>query len=349
MTKPSIRRIFAGLCFAVLGGVLLPLELSFATSLLVTPILTALLYAWAGAIPPLALGVLSMLVCRFIGGDILMLGGLLALILPGFASVALLRQRLPFFRALLRSAVIQVGLMAIALVLCRMLAGEDLIALLISGIRSSINMLPETLVSEVLMQMGRAQVFSRSGVDFTVGILSTQDMQTLIDQTLASIEITMLLNLPSMLICSGVTTGLLSYAVPARLCVRRGDEPPLDYVPLAQWRLPSSIIIGLPLSTLSAYIAFRNGVGGADSVYIALFNLSSLAFVIQALGALQRRMRLLGMPRGRGTFMCILMLLFAQWMMALAGVFSALFGSRGLIREWIKKHNANNSGGDDWP
>lgn len=347
MTKYSVGRIFGGLGIALASALLLPLEMALVPWLVVVPLLGAFLFVWAGAIPALGLCAMTLLSARFWGGGLMTTAVLLGMILPMLAAMRMLRMRLPFFRAMLICVAAQIASMALALVYVRLATGQDLIAALTGWLRGRMESLPPLLLSEYLMLFVRARLLPASGLDLSQALLSAQDAARLLDSLLSTLDTGLRLNLPSLLLCSGAATGMLSHSLSALYCRVKGFEPPLNYVYLSNWRLPRQMIIGLPLSALAAYVALMLGMNGADSALMALLNLCVLAFTVQALGAMGRRMRALGIGSVRRNWMNALMLVFGQWLLAAMGVCSALFGSQGLVRLWIQRHN-DNAGGDDW-
>lgn len=347
----SWGRIAAGVVLAILGTLVMPLLMSFMTIFLCAPVLVALLYAWSGPLPALVAAAGTVMMCALFGAPA-MVAGLLALMLPALGAILLLHRRLPFFRAMALSIAIQLGLLLLTVAFAWLLVQRDLVSALADYMRAAVESLApgsfeEQFYQVFLISMGRMGWFGTPDIDFMAATLSAAEQAQLSEQLIGIVDAGLRLNLVSIILCSGTMTGILNYALPAKVCSRRGDEPLVPYKHLHEWRLTRDMIIGLPACTLVCYIALNMGLAGTDSAYVALMNLCYLAFAFQGAGALARRMRGMGVSGGKRTALAALMMLFLQWVLSLMGVYSALFGSRGLISDYLRKRAEKKSRGDD--
>lgn len=351
MGKLSTKRIVASCVIALFCGVLFPFMLAFAPFLVLMPMILALLYVWAGLWPvTVAVGAaLASLVflSMQLGSPLFLALGVPAALLPGIYVVVLLRRRVKFFQALMHSIVAQILGLALALVAARLLAGADLVGALLNWFVAWVDAQPLPDTQSWLLTLGRMGLFGAgTGVDFSLPLMTLDQQNMLVGLWVDMADRSLRLNMPSTLLSSGVISGILCYLLAARSCARRGVEPRVDYVHLYDWRLPKSMIIGLPACTLICVIALQFGATGAESARVALLNLCYTAFAIQGAGALTRRLRQTGASSGRRGLLALFLLVFARWLLSAMGLYSALFGSRGLISETIRKHNENHPGGD---
>lgn len=346
VVKYSSGRIALGCVAALLIGLLSPFLMGFAPLLVLMTVAIGVLYAWAG-FWPVGIGVgAAALSLTYIdagaGSWLPLMLGAPATLLPGLYVVLLIRRRLPFFQALVRSIAAQVLGLVFALVLARSMLGMDLVDALLSWFHSFVRALPVVRTQTWLLSLGRLGFFgSATGVNFALPFMTPEQQETLLQTVIDMLDRSLRVNLTSMLISSGVLSGLLAYVLCARICARRGDEPHIDYVHLHDWRLPKSAIIALPAALLLSVAAANLGLAGAEAMYVTLLDLCYLLFALQGASALSRRMRQSGTTRGRRNALVVLMLLFARWLLALLGLYSALMGSKGLISEYIRKRNAN--------
>ncbi len=361
MTKFSFGRIAAGVglalgCAALLAlglvfpGLMQPAVLIALGFVMLSPLIIALLYAWSGPVPAFLAGAVTLSFSYLMGENPvqMMLVCALGLVLPGLGYVLLLRARCPFFQGMQMTIALQLGALLLALGAARVMLNEDLVGAFLGYARHAVSQLPVGLVNQYLLLFGRLGMVSAPGVDFSMPFLMPLVQTQLIESLFANLETGVRVMMPAMLLSYGVMLGMTGYALPAWVCARRGEEPPVPIVHLSDWRLPKTMIIALPACTLLLWILLQAGMLGADAAYQALLGLTGLAFAVQGAAALSRRMRLSGAARGRRLLMIAFGWIFARWLFTTIGVWSALMGSKGLITEYLRKRNDNTPKGDDW-
>ena len=358
LRKFSASRVALGLGLAFLGAMVAPWMLVFSGLFLWPPLLISVLFAWTGLLPAVVCAFLMLLspvlygammvgisgapqymwmvieqgMPALFGSAAWMLGAGLMLVLPGIGTIFLLSRRMPFARAVGIGIAGQLALLLLGVVALRGLIGADLIEALVSWLKGAIEEMPGRVIGQLLQMMGRSGVFGTStGINFDKWILTSAERAQLLDLIYLSIDRVLRLNLVSMMIQSGTTTGLLSYAMAARICVSRGDEPQIPYLPLHAWRLRMDVIIGLPVVALACAIANYAGVPGMDSGYAAMRGLCSLAFAVQGAAAVSRRLRQGGTSPKRRTLMISVLVVLGGPLLSVLGIWSAMLGSRGLL------------------
>jgi hypothetical protein len=334
----DLGRIGAGCLIAALLAVLSPFSVALSSVVFVPTVFIAFLYAWSGAIPASFLsvgtvGAFYMLGNAYGGFGWVAAGiALLSIVLPAWCSVVLLNKRPPFFRGLRLSIALQAAASLLSMAVLWLGTRTDLADLFVSILSNFYErQAPETL------QMMSA-MFTQMGLNIT-----SETIPLLIEELGVSLRA----SLATMIVCSSVITGIFSYAWPCYIRLRRGDEPPVDMKLLGEWRLPKNMIVGLPACVIACLILYRMGVSGADSAYNAVLNLAVLAFDVQAVGAISRLLKKNGAPRGRRILLITLALLFLRYFLPFLGLYSALFGSQGLISEFLRKKADENHRGDE--
>jgi len=189
----------------------------------------------------------------------------------------------------------------------------------------------------LMLQLGQLGFFGdNTGINFSSAILTDAQLTSLIDQLLYTINAGLKQSLPAFVLCSGATTGALSYAGAAWVRMRRGDEG-IPFVKPEGWRLNANLIIGPPALALACLGFGWLGLQGTDAAYVAMVSLSQLLFTVQAVGALERRMKTAGVAPGRRAALNVVALVIGYRLMPLVGMYSALFGSQGLVSKQIRK------------
>ncbi len=153
------------------------------------------------------------------------------------------------------------------------------------------------------------------------------------------------LGLPAMLVSSGIITGILAALLPGRVCARRGDD--LEYVPVSGWFLPAQLAVGLLVALATALILQGAGVNGSESVLPAVLTGGEVIFAVAGAAAMSRQFKKNGRPPVFRAVIIILALALVSRLMALIGIYSALFGQKGLISGYIRKKAEERDKEDD--
>ncbi len=371
LSKFSGGRVALGCLFAVLGALVAPLLLSVGATLLWSPILIAVLYAWSGAAPALLCAALTMVSPGLFVAMVALMSGLpvpigpillegmrlvaseptwmlcagLVLVLPGIASILLLKRRMAFPRAVACSIGVQLLMMAACVLALAMMHGPDLVGGFVGWFKAmatdmGVGSASGAMMGDMLLSMGRYGLFGLdTGIDFSQPALTAAQQLQLTNYMVDLIDRMLRRNLVSMILCSGALTGLLSYSLSARICARRGDEPPMPYMHIHEWRLPRDMVIALPVLAIVCAALNMMQLQGMDAAFVAMSNLCYLAFSVQGAGALARRLRQSGMHWGRRTGLVVAMFMLLPRILTLIGLWSALLGSRGVITLYMQKKN----------
>ncbi|MGI6172538.1 MAG: DUF2232 domain-containing protein [Christensenellales bacterium] len=333
MKKYGLGRILGASILAFVLALLSPLMTVALFRVFLPTVLVILLWAWAGFIPAgiFSVGIAAManILGTAYGGDGQLLMNVVAavMILPAWGSIYILHRRPPFFKGLFASVAVQCAFTALGVVVLWTATGKnvaDLAADILVGFYKS---------QDAQMQQITFAMFRRFGIAVTKDNISA---------FLDTIRLALRIALPTLLMTLSVSTGLLTYALPCRILVRRGEEPQVDIVHLSKWRLPKHMVLGIPAIFFASLLLGQMGVAAAGSTASVLFSLGRLMFAVQGIAAVDRAMKRAHLPDTRRTLMIVLLLAFTlDNVLPIAGIFSALFGSEGIISGFIKRRNKN--------
>ena len=142
-------------------------------------------------------------------------------------------------------------------------------------------------------------------------------------------------NLPGLLFGGALITALICAPL---LAVGRGA----DYKPFREWELPASTTGGLLLILLVSFVLSETNLQGAEVAFQAVFDIAVIAFCVQALSSFARRLQQAGKSAGiqRGVIAVLAVLAWfgASLYLAIYGCASALFGSRGALKQHSQKN-----------
>lgn len=339
MQNFSKKRLIAGCIVGVVCGLALPLLSVFSAWVLPVPVIFALLWVWAGW-PAVLVGAVSV---AFSGARYWFLGwgfsaAMLLLALPGVLAAAMTCLRKPFYQAVGVSAAMQLAALLLVTVSAWLFFRQNLVDVITGAIREMIEDIPLARQHFFVLQLGQMGFFGDStGIDFSSAILTDAQLKDRIDQLLYMINLGLKQTLPAYVLATSAVTGALSYAGAAWIRVRRGDDPAVPFVKPEGWRLNANLIVGPPALAVVCLGLNWLGVAGADAGYVAMVYVAQLLYTVQAVGALERRMKAAGVAPGRRAALILAAMAIGYRVMPFLGMYSALFGSEGLISKQIRK------------
>jgi hypothetical protein len=335
--KFSKGRLIAGCAIGVACGLALPLLSMFSVWALPLSVIFALLWVWSGW-PSVAVGAVSVALA---GANYWFLGwgfaaAMLVLTLPGVLAAVLTGLRKPFYRAVGLSVAMQLAAMVLVTAAAWLFYRQNLVDVATTAMRQMYDELPVIYQRDMMAWLG--QMGFLGGFDFSRMFFPTiQQLKELADQLFYTINDGLKQTLPAYVLAISAVTGALSYAGAAWVRVRRGDDPAVPFVKPEGWRLNANLIIGPPALALVCLGLGQLGVSGADAGYVAMIYIARLLFTVQAVGALERRMKVTGVGPGRRAALVVAAVVIGYQIMPFLGMYSALFGSEGLISKQIRK------------
>ena len=124
-------------------------------------------------------------------------------------------------------------------------------------------------------------------------------------------------------------------------------------MPLSGWHLSGSLAVCAAVSFVAALIVSAlSPVSQAQSVCVAVQMLAALAFRVQAVGSLERRLGAMGVRPGARAFLIVVLLLVAPMseLTVYYGMVSALFGpTHGAVTRYLEHRRRERGDGDEFP
>ena len=291
--------------------------------LLVPSVGIALLYRWFGRGPALCTAILQVMMYAVMLGAMGMWIAISATMLPLIALM--LASRRPFFEQLRISiasfflgVVLAVGLLYLSF-------GGDAIARMLDILPQSLRALPTEWLDQLIASLSE-QIASGMTAESFIGFF---------DEAVAQLTPVYQSNLPGLIFGGALVSALI--CAPA-MAVARGA----DCVPFREWALPASTTSGLLLILLVSFVLGEAGMQGANVALQAVLDIAVIAFCVQALSSFARRLhqagKSVGMQRGMIAVLAVLAWFGASLYLAIYGCASALFGSRGALKQYSKKN-----------
>ena len=345
MRRPSAGVVTAACLIGLIGGLQQPFGLALSEILVIGTIVTTVLYAWAGWAPALIhLAASTASAGLFLGAPV----GAAALALIGIPSgliIALTRRKAPFFTRLKAGVLAQLALFALLITAVYLLTRRDIADVAVIFLKGMIESLGAPMRAMVLQQYAMLGAFEETTASaILAGSVGEADQLELLYNVADRLGEALRLALPSMLVYSGITTGVFAALFPAWIGARHGDEAP--YVPLENWFIPRSVFFGALAALLTALVMRWVGLSGAEPVLGAVLAAVEVMLCVAGAAAACRGFKASGRSPGFRAAMIILVWLFVRRVLAIIGAASLLFGRKGVISEFIKK-KANDHKGDD--
>lgn len=329
--RPGKVKIVLFSLLAMVLGLLHPLLFTYQTLFLlwlpcVYVIASALLYAGGGWIPAgILLGAGA--VFSFLWLDARLALALLPVtVLPAFLIVRGIQKREPFFAQMRTALVASVGGALLTLFAVILFFGGDAVAQFMDLVRS--------ILDEIMPSMYQIYqpVFEAQGVT-----LSYEDFLSTYAQVLATIQTVYATNLPGALLVDAALTALIAVLWGNWVTARHGDATVESFKGLADWHMPSDMVIGLLIAFAASAILSNLNLNGTNIAWATVCSVVYLAFTVQLLSAMDRRMKARGRTRGGRTAIAILLftviniLSILKLPALLIGAGLAIFGKNGVI------------------
>ncbi len=339
MVQPESPRIRT---FRVVLGFIIALVLGFLSPYLafvpVVPVFVAFLYAYAGLVPAAACAAFTLGAFAISFGGTGMVMGLVAYVLPAALIVRGIRARMPFFRQIVLAVASLVAGMVAALAIASFALGSDLLGGIANSMRDAFDSMTKLYPGFVDMLAARTYGIPGAPESFTSelfqnGFLSEAQRAGYIDAILADMQTALALTLPGYLLSMSALAGVLAVAWPGYVKRAEPETTEISYVPLARWYTPYGLSLGMLVTLGAAYLLFRQGVKGGDTLYMTIRAILGLVFMIQAAASIERRMQVFGARTWLRVLVILLVeLLFADFAFYYGGA-SALIGSTGAVRQ----------------
>ena len=344
-------RLIAGALLAVLIGLTSQYMLALSPLLFLAPVLTALTYAYAGAAAALLSCAVQLGVAYASFGAALAALEFILLVAPlAFTLWTLRPGGPPLFDALRRTLPVWLLCAVLTVGLARYLVGMDLADYLAALVRRELEALPAGMLDSFLtLFYGGDAPEALNLLTYSLGFLDPAERARSVASLTEALRNTLALSVPGTLLTSAALTGLLATALPLRRLVREGALEALRWTPLNKWRLPASMAVAATVFYVSSLLLFQFApLSQAQSVAMALQMLAALAFRVQAVGSLERRLRSMRPGARRLLIALFLLLPLTANVSVLYGMLSSLFSpTDGAVTRYLQKRRARHGGDDD--
>lgn len=350
--KPSRGKVIACSVLALILGLLQPIALMFQVMMPMPGICVAMVAAaamYAGA------GLLPVVVYAMVAGasSVLFFGYLPALVVtllwlvPAIVMIHGMRRKQPFFRQLLQGIVTAVVVTALSVAGLALIFGQDMIGKAVDQLRNTFAG-QQDLFWEALSPMLRSAQGALNKEEF---IKAYYEMFNMLQMYY---EYYLLANL----LGGAVISAMLGVLWGNWLLARRGEATTESFRGLSEWFLSSNATSGILLTIAASRLLVMTPLAGAETAWIVVSSLGALAFAVQCLAAMDRRMKGNGSSIGRRITLLVLLVVFGSMMgpvffglemmdlLAVFGCASALFGRKGAAKPLIQKIK-NNMDGED--
>ena len=348
-------RLVAGFLLALVLGALAPAVTILEMSLLLPVIMfggvfMVFLYGYAGRMPAWLYMVTLLSSTAYLMGGRFMWMMLVGGAMPAIIVMQGIYMKQSFFDQM-RRGILYYGLgLVVALYIAYTAYGANMIGRLTDTVQSQFKSMPDEFFLPFVETVNSA--LSAGGVDAS-RLITVEYYRAQVAALVPLMGDTYAQTLPGLLLAGGLLSGVLSVAWGNWRYARRGLASAESFIGMTRWFLPGQVTFGLLSLWLAAFILTRTDYAAAQTVYVAVYQIISAAFMVQALCAVDRFGYRRGMSaRRRHVWMAVLLALSALFRLPGAGLFiigaaSALFGSHGAFRTIKKPGGQDHSDGDD--
>lgn len=337
--KPGAGRAIAGMLIGMVLAVLSPLVmmtelLSLVVVLMLPSIALVALNRWAGRGAAFFSAMLQLMFsARFLGSAFMWMSFFLTLL-----PVALLiRNENKLFFTQMKISIAAFGAGVLLSVLSAYASyGGNMVERVLLELPKLVRTLPAESM-EVIMESYSALIGNA---------MSVEEFYHVFDQMIHALIPVYQANLPGLIFAGALVSAVLCVGLNGLMRSKQGIAAGDSYLPMREWALPGSATGGLLLILLISFIMSAAGMQQGDAVLYAVYDIAAAAFCIQALCSMARHLHVSPLKHGvRVVIVSVLAVLCvsgASLYVSIYGVASAVFGSRGLLREHTENKQNNN-------
>lgn len=341
------KKLALGIVLALIVGALTPVVTLLEMSMLMPVallgcIFAVFLFCYAGQLPAWLYTIVQLASTGVLLGERFALMMLVSGALPALLCMRLITIKAPFFDQMRMSISTCLLGMLLAVSIAYFSFGGNMIDRMAEALKRQFDLMPDAFFTPFVDMVNSAlSTGSLPGVEpltvsgYRAQIVGFLDLMSEVYQQ----------SLPGCLLSGAALTGVLSTLWGNWLRARRGLATAESYVGPTRWSLPKNVTLGLTLMWIAAYILAQTQYAQGETVYYTVYSLASLAFFVQALGAIDRFFFRRGASDGRRRVMVILALALGilfrliNTILFAIGAGSALFGSHGAFRRPMPRGN----------
>ena len=345
MKNPPVVRVILLTLLALVLGALQPVVIALNMALCLAPILILLMFAWGGWVPAAAMSLTTVISIALaaplsygVSGALAGAAAFVVLVLPAAAGVWMLHKRMPFFRRMTAQIIAQTAALLAFMMVIYLGLKVDLVDMITAWIMDTVHYMPSELLTAMIENFAMSGMLTQESIEsVTSGFVTWADVNQVFEQALDTMNYQMKMSMPTMMLTSGLLTGILTTLLPSAIMNRRGEEPKVDHRPVYTWHLPSRVVVGVIVCSVTGIVLQIMEVSGSQGVTIVFTSLGSTLFLIQGIAALNRRFRETGMRPGPRRALITATVLITSNFLSMIGAMSALFGRKGAVTEWKRR------------
>ena len=340
-------KLALGLFLAILIGALTPIITVLEMSMLMPVLLlsgafTVFLYCYAGRTPAWLYTVVQLCATYLLLDLRFALMLMTAGTLPAAACIRQIVLKRPFFDQMKTAIALFLAGMLGAVTIAYASFGGNMIERMADALKRQFDLMPDAFFTPFVEMVNTAL----SGANLPgMKAMTVADYRAQIGGFLNLMSEIYQQSLPGALLTGGALTGVVATLWGNWLRARRGLATDESYIGPTRWFLPRNVTLGLTLMWVAAYLLSQTRYAQGETIYYTVYSLATLAFFIQALGAVDRFFFRQGMPDSRRRAMLVITLvlgtvfrLFNTILFAI-GAGSALFGSHGAFHRPLPQDN----------
>ena len=352
----SPGRIAGDTVLALIVGALLPVVAVLQISLLVPVmmlggILASRLKARAGWIPVGALFAATLASGMWLMGIQVALIVVTASQLPAVPVLLQTQRKAPFFSQLKTAVIAYAGGLLVAMLIAYASFGSGMVAQFVNLLRAEYDRMPDATLQPLVEWVNSMLAV---GAGRGIEMMTVDAFRAQLNGVLDLMQQAYAQTLPGALLSGALLSGMLTALWGSWTMARLGMATNESFVGMSGWFLPPQMTVGMLALWLVGLILMNTGYTSGTTVYLTISQSVGAVFAVQFLCALDRRM----LRGGRGlsgrrvmiVLLSIAALIFRGFgsFLCYIGVASALFGSRGAVRQWVQKRQDEDSDRDDF-
>lgn len=319
-----------GTILAVLWPLLMITELMSLMAVIMLPaICMVFILRWSGRLPAIYSAMMLLVFSARYMGEVFLWVSFFSSVLP---VLVLERSKSSPFFVQVRRSICAFGagiVLSVATVYAEF--GGDLIRRAFARLETALQLLPADALA------GLASSYAAiSGIE-----IGAEGFSAMFAEMMSALIPVYQLNLPGLILSGALITGVLCACINVRLSPEVAEDRENGLVPLREWYLPASATAGLLLLAAAAFLLSKLGVEGGNGALQASLSILATAFCIQTLSSAARRTYAAKLSRGSQTgiavFIALLSMFGANTYSAIYGCASAVFGSKGALRQYAKQ------------
>lgn len=181
--------------------------------------------------------------------------------------------------------------------------------------------------------------------------LTAEEIYHAFDQMINALIPFYQMNLAGLVFGGALVSAVLCVWINARMRSGQGIAAEGTYIPMREWALPGSTTGGLLLILAVSLVMSLLELPQGEALFYTVYDICAAAFCIQALSSMARHLHASSLKRGARVgilvIVALLCIMGASMYVSIYGVASAVFGSKGMLREcMLNKQNNNHSNGN---